>query len=325
MHATARRAVIAGAIFAVSFSAASAFAQGYPLKPIRVIVPATAGSPVDVLARLLGESYTKQHSQPWVIENRPGAGGMIGADAVAKAAPDGYTLLLSANNLIISPSLFVKAPYDVLRDFAPIGRVATGLDMIFINAATNVKSLKDLAAYAQRTPGGVNFGAPFIGSSAHLTMEMFKRAAKVDLTFVPASGGPQAFADALDGRVPVVIGAATAGMPHVKSGKLNALVLIDSRRSQLGPDVPTIQEEGYPWLGSPFWFGLFGPAKLAPAIVEQLNRDLRAVLAAKEVTDALATRGYEARPTSSAELAEQMRKELPVFAKAIADAGVKAP
>jgi tripartite-type tricarboxylate transporter receptor subunit TctC len=216
-------------------------------------------------------------------------------------------------------------PYDVFRDFTPISRVATGLDMIFINASGGVKTLKDLAAFAQRTPGGVNYGAPFVGSSAHLTMEMLKRAAGIELNYVPASGGPQAFADALDGRVPVVIGAGTAGLPHVKAGRLNALVVIDSRRSALAPQVPTIQEEGYPWLGSPFWFALYGPAGLPAAIVEQVNRDLRQVLASKEVADGLIARGYEARPNSPKELEAQMREEMPMFAKAIVEAGVKAP
>jgi tripartite-type tricarboxylate transporter receptor subunit TctC len=309
------------------FTAGGAIAQtaAYPTKPVRVIVPATPGSPVDLLARLLGERFAKLWPQPWVVENRPGAGGTIGADAVARAAPDGYTLLLTANNFIISPGLYPKVPYDVFRDFTPISRVATGLDIVFINASSGVKTLKELAAFARRTPGGVNYGAPFVGSSAHLTMEMLKRAAGIDLNYVPASGGPQAFADALDGRVPVVIGAASAGLPHVKAGRLNALVVIESRRSALAPEVPTVQEAGYPWLGSPFWFALYGPARMPAEIVEQVNRDLRQVLASREIADALLARGYEARPNSPKELETQMREEMPLFAKAIVEAGVKAP
>lgn len=322
-----RFAFAAVALLTVLFAAGNAIAQtaSYPTKPVRVVVPATAGSPVDVLARLLGERFAKLWPQPWVVENRPGAGGTIGANAVAKAVPDGYTLLLTANNFIISPSLYPSVPYDVFRDFTPISRVATGLDVIFINASNGVKTLKELAALARRTPGGVNYGAPFVGSSAHLTMEMLKRAAGIELNYIPASGGPQAFNDALDGRVPVVIGAATAGLPHVKAGRLNALVLIDTRRSALAPEVPTIQEEGYPWLGSPFWFALYGPARLPTAVVEQVSRDLRQVLASREIADALIARGYEARPNSPAELEVQMREEMPMFAKAIVEAGVKAP
>ena len=321
---TPRIAIIAVAICAIALSAApQAQTTGYPAKPVRLMVPAAAGSPADVLARLIGERFTRAGPQPWIVENRPGAGGMLGADVIAKAPADGHALLFTANNFIISPSLFPSVPYDIYRDFTPIGTVAAGTDIIFANASLNVTNLKELAALSKRTAGGVNYGAPFVGSSAHLTMEMLKQAASMDLNYIPASGGPQSFSEAVAGRVPVVIGSASAGLGLVKSGRLSALVVIDKRRSSLAPEVPTLQEEGYPAISNPLWFALYGPARMPEPIVQSLNRDLSLALAAKDIADALVTRGFEPRPSSPKELEALMRAEQPLFAKAIREAGVK--
>ena len=321
-----RLAVIAVALTLVTGAGAvAAQSAGYPSKPVRVVVPAAAGSPADVLVRLIGERVTRASPQPWVIENRPGAGGMLGADVVAKAAADGHSLLFTANNFIISPSLFTSVPYDIYRDFTPIGMVAAGTDMIFINASLSVKTLKELVALTKRSQGGVNYGAPFVGSSAHLTMEMLKQATGMELNYIPASGGPQSFTEAVAGRVPVVIGNASAGLGMVKSGRLNALVVIDKRRSALAPEVPTLHEEGYSSISNPLWFALYGPARLPEAIVQHVNREVNQVLGTKETVEALSTRGFEARPSSPAELEAVMRTEQPMFAKVIQQAGVKAP
>lgn len=295
----------------------------YPAKPVRIIVPAAAGSSADVLARIVGENFARARGQPWIIDNRPGAGGIIGSDIVAKATADGYTLLFTANNFIISPSLYSSIPYDIYKDFAPIGIVTATPNVIFIDASRKVKTIAELVALAKRTPGGLNYGAPFVGTPAHLIMEMLKRAAGVELTFIPAKGTPQAFTEAIAGRVPLVIGSVTDGSEHVKAGKLNALAVADIRRSRLLPDVPTLREAGYPGLDIPLWFALYGPARTPGAIVEQLNRDLAQLLASQEVAEALSVRGFEPRPSSPKELEDVMRREQPLFAKVIAEAGIK--
>lgn len=305
---------------------ASAIAQvaAYPAKPVRIIVPAAAGSAADIVARFLGERVSKAWPQPWVIDNRPGAGGTIGADVVAKSAPDGHALLFTANNFIIAPSMYPNVPYDIFRDFTPIGMVATGQDAIFVHPSLGAKTLDELVAVAKRTPGGLNYGAPFYGTSAHLIMEMFKRSAGIEMAFIAASGGgPQSFAEAVAGRVPVVIGSVLAGQGFVQNGRLNALATVDARRTRVLPEVPTLREAGYPALNLPFWFGLYGPARLPAAIVAQVNRDMGQVLGSAEFTEALAGRGFTPQPGTPAQLEATMRNGQPVFAKAIAEAGIK--
>ena len=295
----------------------------FPSKPVRLIVPATAGSAADLVARMLGERLTKPGAQPWVIENRPGAGGTIGADAVAKAVPDGHTLLFTANNFIIAPRLYPSIPYDIRRDFTPIGPVAVGHDMIFVNPSLGVKSLKELVALAKRTPGGLNYGAPFYGSSAHLIMESFARANGIELTFIAASGGPQSFGEAVAGRVPLVIGTASLGVGFVKAGRLTALTAVGFKRSSFLPEVPTLKEDGYPAQNLPLWFGLYGPARMPAAATAYLGRELAQVLGSAEFSEALVSRGFSPLPGTPADLEALMRDGEPVFAKAITDAGIK--
>lgn len=304
-------------------AAATAGAQNYPTKPVRVVVPAAAGSAADLLARMLGERVSKSSPQPWVVDNRPGAGGTIGADAVAKAPADGYALLFTANNFIIAPRLYPNVPYDMYRDFTPIGPVAAGNDAIFVHPSLNVRTLKDLVALAKRTPGGLNYGAPFYGSSAHLIMESLARSTGIELTFIAASGAPQSFAEAVAGRVPVVIGTSSLGTGFVKAGRLAALATVGDKRSGFLPDTPTLAEEGLAAINLPLWFGLYGPARLPEGVATQIQRAVGAVLASGEFAEALASRGFSALPGGGKDLETMMRAGDPVFAKAIADAGIK--
>lgn len=308
---------------ALCISSASAQDAAYPSKPVRIIVPAAAGSAADIVARLLGERISRTSPHPWVIENRPGAGGTIGADAVAKSAADGHALLFTANNFIIAPSLFPSIPYDIYKDFTPVGMVATGQDAIFVNPDLKVKTLTELIALAKRTPGGINYGAPFYGTSSHLIMEMLKHAAGAEFAFIPASGAPQSFGEAVAGRVPVVIGSVFIGAGMVNAGRLNALAIVDRRRSAQLPDVPTLTEAGYPALNLPFWFGVYGPAKLPAAIVQRVNRDMAQVLNSADFAEVLNARGFFASPGTPAELEATMRGSQPLFAKVITDAGIK--
>jgi tripartite-type tricarboxylate transporter receptor subunit TctC len=302
---------------------AFAAAQAYPTRPVHVIVPAVAGSSADVLARIVGERVGKSSGQPWIIDNKPGAGGIIGSDAVAKAPGDGYTLLFTANNFIISPSIYESVPYDVYKDFAPIGIVTATPNVVFINSSLGVKNMAELVALAKKTPEGLNYGSPFVGTSAHLIMEMLKRSAGIDMLHVPAKGMPQAFNEALAGRVPVVIGSVLDGAGFVAQGTITPLAVADVKRSPLLPNVPTLAEAGYPGLGLPLWFGLYAPKATSAPLVDALNKQLQDALASPEVVAALAKVGFDPRPGTPAQLVTLMQTEQPLYTKIVKEIGIK--
>ncbi|CAN5465333.1 tripartite tricarboxylate transporter substrate binding protein [soil metagenome] len=316
-------AATAAALFVNAVLPSLATAQAYPSKPIHVIVPAVAGSSADVLARIVGEHAGKASGQPWIIENKPGAGGIIGSDAVAKSAGDGYTLLFTANNFIISPSIYDTVPYDVYKDFAPIGLVTATPNVVFINSSLGVKNMADLVALGKKTPEGLNYGSPFVGTSAHLIMEMLKRSAGIDMLHVPAKGMPQAFNEALAGRVPVVIGSVLDGAGFVSQGSITPLAVADTKRSPMLPNVPTLAEAGFPGLGLPLWFGLYAPKATPTPVVDTLNRQLQSVLINPEVVAALAKVGFDPRPGSPAQLVALMQTEQPLYTKIVKEIGIK--
>jgi tripartite-type tricarboxylate transporter receptor subunit TctC len=322
-HLSRRSALRVLSAAAVVGPISRAMADAWPTKPVRIVVPAVAGSSADILARLVGEHTARASGQPWVVDNRPGAGGIIGSDLVAKASPDGYTVLFTANNFVISPSMYPTVPYSPLNDFVPVSLVSAAPTVIFINASTGVKSIADLVALARRTPEGLNYGSPFVGTSAHLLMEMFKRAAAINLVHVPAKGTPQAFNEALAGRVPLVVGNFADGAAFVKAGSLRAIAVADTRRSPLLPDVPTLSEAGYTNLDLQLWFGVLAPARTPPAVIERMNRLITASLEASEVRRGLEDRGFEARPSTPDGFGALMRKELPMYAQIIREADLK--
>jgi tripartite-type tricarboxylate transporter receptor subunit TctC len=299
-------------------------AQTFPNKPMRVVVPAVAGSSADMLARLLGERVVRFSGHPWVVDNRPGAGGIIGSDAVAKAEPDGHTLLFTANNFVISPAMYPSVPYDVLKDFAPVSLVSTAPNFIFINAASGVTNMADLIALARRTPEGLNYGSPFVGTSAHLTMEMLRRAADINLVHVPSRGMPQAFTEALSGRVPLVIGSYSDGAPFLKSGALRAIAVVDARRMAALPEVPTLVELGYPQFDFTLWFGLLAPARTPASVIARTNQLVADALATRELADGLIERGFVPKPSSPAAFTEIVRKELGMYSGIVRETGIKA-
>ena len=309
---------------AAASAALPSLAQTFPHKPMRVVVPAVAGSSADVLARLLGERVARQSGQPWVVDNRPGAGGIIGSDAVAKAEPDGHTLLFTANNFVISPSMYPSVPYDVLKDFAPVSLVCTAPNLLFINAASGVTDMAGLLALARRTPEGLNYGSPFVGTSAHLVMEMFKRAAGINLVHVPSKGMPQAFNEALAGRVPLVIGSYSDGAAFLKSGALRAIAVVDAQRLAALPDVPTLVELGYPQFDFTLWFGLLAPARTPAPVIARAHQLVADALATRELAEGLSERGFLPRPSSPAAFAETMHKELAMYAAVVRETGIKA-
>jgi tripartite-type tricarboxylate transporter receptor subunit TctC len=302
---------------------ALAQASDYPSKPIRIIVPAGAGGAADLLARAVAERMGPAMKTSIVVDNKGGAGGIIGADAVAKAAPDGYTLMVTSNTLVIAPSLF-KAPYNTQKDLAPIGMIATSPNILAVSAESKIKTLAELIALAKKSPGDVTYGSPAIGSAAHLTVEMLSRAAGIQMTHVPFKGPQQAVLETLSGRIPVTIAGVSNVLPHIASGKLVPLAVTGTRRSPLAPGIPTFEELGIKDVNVTLWFGMFAPAATPAPIVQKLSEQLNLALKNPATVAHLATLGFEPDDSTSADLADTVRREEPTFAAIIKAAGIKA-
>jgi tripartite-type tricarboxylate transporter receptor subunit TctC len=305
-------------------AAAQSGPGGFPSKPVRVIVPAAAGSLTDPVARIVVDELARRTGQPWLVDNRPGAGGMIGAEAVARSAPDGYTLLFSANALIITPSLYAAtARYKTAEDFTPISLAARADNLLVASSASGIRSLQDLVAKAKSTPGGVDYTSPLIGSAAHLTVELFRTTANIPLNHVAYKDSTQGTGDTLSGRIPLNIMGISTALPHIRAGKLVPLAWTGATRAPELPDTPTFAEAGYPQVHLGLWFGFFGPAKLPADIVAYLNREVNAALKAPAVAEKL--NGMRIAPTGSSAkgLADLIAQEEPVYAKVVREAGLK--
>ncbi len=315
--------VLAASLALLAGTVAQSQPADYPSKPIKIVVPAGPGGAADILARALAERMGASMKASIAVENKGGAGGIIGADAVAKAAPDGHTLLLTSNTLVIATSL-MKAPYDPQKDFAPVGLVATAPNIIAAGQDAKVKTLSEFIALARKSPGAITYGSPAIGSSAHLTIEMLARSADLQLTHVPFKGPQQALMETLSGRVPLTISGVSNVLPHIASGKLVPLAVTGTRRSPLAPTVPTLSELGIKDVNITLWFGLFAPAGTPAAALAKLNENLNAALRSNEMVRQLAALGFDPLGGSSAELAETVRRDEPAFATVVKSAGIKA-
>jgi tripartite-type tricarboxylate transporter receptor subunit TctC len=303
---------------------ARAQAPAYPGKPIKVVVPAGPGSTADILVRIVSDRMAQSGKQAFVIDHRPGAGGIIGADAVAKAGADGYTLLFTANNFIIAPSLFpTRVPYIVTRDFMPVGLVAAADNLIVAAPDKGLQSVKNMVDAARGSPNGLDYSSPLLGSAAHLTMEMLGRSAGIKLTHVPFKEASQAMAETLAGRVPLTITGIANAAPHIKSGKLVPIAVTGSRRSSFLPNVPTLTEAGVPGVDVALWFALYAPARTPAPVIEWLNRELNAALNAPEVREKLAAQSFEVLGGTPVDLAELMKRQQPQFARIISEADIK--
>ena len=300
---------------------AAATAQEFPSKPVRVIAASPAGGPVDFTIRGLTEKLSASTGQPWVIDNRGGASGLLAGEAVAKSAPDGHTLLVTSNTFVITPSLFQKLPYDVARDFAPVGVIAAAANVLVIHPDRGVKNLAEFIALAKRGP--VDYGSPAVASAAHLTAELFARTAGISLNHIPFKGPQQAMTETLAGRVAATFAGVSNAVGHVRGGRVVALAIADSKRSPLMPDVPTFAEQGLTGLDLTFWIGVLAPAGTPPAVVERINGLLNATLRAPDVVERYGKSGFEAMPGPPQRLADLMQRERPVYAKIIADSGIK--
>ena len=303
---------------------AGAAAAQYPAKPVRMIVGFPPGGPTDLVARLIGPPLTETMGQQFVIDNRPGAGGTLGATILAKSVADGYTLLTAANGEIaIAPSLYPKLPYDPTRDLAPVSRIGSSPLLLAVHPGVAATSVKELIALAKSRPGTINFASGGIGSTPHLASEMLKVLAAIDIVHVPYKGGGPAISDAIGGQVQMLISGVAAIMPHAKSGRLRALATTGEQRLAVWPELPTIGET-VPGYQANSWYGVFAPAGTPKNIIARLHGAIAAAVRNAEVGVRMTAMGLEAEGSDPARFAAQVREEIAKWAKVVKTAGVKA-
>jgi tripartite-type tricarboxylate transporter receptor subunit TctC len=300
-------------------------AQTYPDKPVRLIVPFSAGSAVDTLARIPAQKLSELWGQPIVVDNRVGANGTIGTEAAAKAPADGHTLVLANDaGLATSPALYPKLPYDPARDFAPITLAASIPVVLVVNASFPASSVKELVSQAKANPGKIHYASGGNGSAQHLPMEMLKLAAGIDLVHVPYKGLAPAFNDVVSGQIPVMFAGMSNVFPHLKSGRIRALAIGSAQRSGAMPELQTMQEAGIAGFDYAAWAGFLAPAGTAPSIIDKVNTDLKNVLGMPEVRDKLAALGFEISPGTPQEFGALIRREMAKVAKVVKEAGIRA-
>ena len=311
-----------GACFAAF--AAGVSAQAYPTKPIRIVVPFPAGGTTDVLARAAAQKLAETLGQPAVVDNRPGAGGNIGAELVAKSAPDGYTLLMgTVGTHAINPGLYPKLPYDHVKDFAPVILVAGVPNVLVINPALPVNSVPELIAYAKANPGKLNFASSGNGTSIHLSAELFKTMAGVQMTHVPYKGSAPALQDLVGGQVQLMFDNLPSSLALIKGGKLKALAVTSSTRAAALPDVPTLAESGLPGFEASSWFGLLAPAGTPPPVIAKLNGEIAKWLATPEAKEKLLAQGANAAGGTAEEFAQFIAAETAKWQKVVKESGAK--
>lgn len=311
---------------AISLAAASAvFAQAYPVKPVKIIVAFTAGSATDILARVVADSLSKSLGQPFVVENKPGAGGSVGTAQAKDAAPDGYTLVAAGSGPFgINPAIYAKLPYDPVTDFEPIGNIVLTPQTIVVGAQTPYKSMKDLVAAAKAKPGEIAYASLGNGSTSHLTMEAFQSAAGIKLNHIPFKGSSDAQTQIIGGQVPLMSDTVSGVLAQVKAGKLRAIGVAIPQRSPYLPDVPTIAEQGYPGFESVGWIGLAAPKGTSPAILDKLNAELRKIHQDPAVRAKLEQLAFTPVSDSRQEFAAWIKSEIAKWKKIATDSGAKA-
>ena len=317
-----RRLLMALALLAVGVG--TALAQAYPSRQIRIVVPFAAGAGVlDIMARLVGQHLGASLGQQVVIDKRPGAGGIVGAEVVAKAEPDGYTLLMGNTALVVSPYLYAKLPFEPLADFVPVTLVNSAPLLLVVHPSVPVQSVKELIAYAKARPGQLNYGSGGVGSTPYLATELLKAMAGIDVVHVPYKGGAPALADLVAGQLTFMIENVPGTMPLVKSGKLRALAITSAQRSPLAPDLPTMAEAGVPDYEMVGWNGVF-VAKGTPAeIVARLNSDLAKVLRLPDVKEQMATLGAEPGGDSTPAFGAFVKAESARWGRIIKERGIR--
>jgi len=322
-HSASRRRVLALVAAAACTWPFAARADDYPSRPIRIIVPYSAGGASDVPMRVIAEQLARQLGQAVVVENRPGQGAMIGAAEVAKSAPDGYTLILVSNPQTIGPSLYANLTFDPVEDFAGISLFGREPSVLVVNPGFPAHDLKSFIEYVKARPGQVNFASSGNGSAQHLFTAMFLSAAGLKMTHIPYRGSAQAVTDVIGGQVPMAMPGLAAMVPNVRAGKLRALATTGATRSPLLPDVPTLAESGFPGFTAYVWSGIAAPKGTPPAIIDRLNRELRSAMQSAPVKSFMDKASIEIVTDSPAELQAFMREERERAARIIKEAGVR--
>jgi tripartite-type tricarboxylate transporter receptor subunit TctC len=287
-----------------------------------LIVPYAPGGSVDTVARIVGNEVSNEIGQPIIIENRSGAAGNIGFETVARALPDGYTLLMASSSLAVNVSLYRKLGYDPVKDFAPISLMALQPNLLVVNPKLPVKTLAELIVYAKTNPSELNFGSSGVGTSQHLAGELFKRRAGVDIVHIPYRGGGPAMIDLVDGRLQMMFETIPSALPHVQSGQVRAIAITVGERSKMLPNVPTVSEAGLPGFVSRGWLGVAAPAKTPKPIIDKLNAAITKTLAMPSVADRLTELGLQVKSTSPSEFATFIDQEIKDYRIIIMDAKI---
>ena len=303
--------------------ASQTLAQPYPSKPIKVVVGYAAGGAVDVVARTIGQSLSNSMGQAVIVENKPGAGTNIAVKSVIAADPDGYTLMMAANALAANMSLYQPAPFDAERDLVAVSLVGRVPVVIAANPSAPFASIKQLIDAAKGKPNSIAFGSPGNGSTPHMAIELFARAAGIDLQHIPYRGGSPAITDVIGGQLPLVAVNALEVLPHFKSGKLKVLAVLSPNRSAIFPDVPTIAESGFPGFEASVWYGLVAPAATPKPIVNKLHEEVQKALQTKEVRDRMNAVGGEVVPGSAEMFSQMLRAERLRYAKLVREANIQ--
>lgn len=305
--------------------ASQVLAQAYPTRPVRMVLPFPPGGGTDALARIIGPRLSDALSQSIVVDNRPGAAGNIAAEIVARAAPDGYTLLLAfATVLTANPSLYRNPVFHAERDFDPITQIAVAQFILVVHPSVPVRSVAELIALARAKPGSLNYASSGVGGPLHLAAELFKSRAGIDIVHIAYKGGGPAAAAVLGGEAQVLFGSVASSWPHVQTGRLRALAVTSTRRSSLAPDLPTMAESGFPGFDVKGWDAVVAPRGTSQAIITRLHAEIVKVLQVPEVRAQIANVGYDVTATSPAELADIIRTESATWAKVIRDVGIRA-
>ena len=306
----------------VAASALPVFAQGYPNKPVHVIISFTPGSSTDIVGRVVSQKLSEIWGQPVLAENRAGAGGSIGSNVVAKAVPDGYTLLINSNAHTVNPAIFAKLPYDTTKDFIDVVPLTSQPNVLVVNAGSSYKNLMDIVNAAKAKPGAINWGHAGIGSGTHLNTEKFVAAAKISVTQVPFKGTPEVIQAMLSGSVDCYWAPISAAIPHIKGGRVRPLAVSSSKRNSQLPDVPTTGEAGVSGADAPLWFGVWAPAGTPANIVAKISADTRKALADPTVRERLSNLGNDTMDMSPEEFARYVRSEIDEYARVIKAAGI---
>jgi tripartite-type tricarboxylate transporter receptor subunit TctC len=305
------------------FFTIAAWAQPYPAKAIRIVVPFPAGGTSDILSRAIGQKLTEEWKQLVIVDNRPGASANIGAEVVVKSPPDGYTLLCASTIHTINPSLYSKLSYDPVRDFTAITLIAATSQVLAVHPSVPVTTVKEFVAYARRRPGALNYSSAGNGSQPHLTAELFKARTGIDIVHVPYKGAPPAMTDLLAGQVALTFATAPSAVPHVKSGRLRALGVSTARPIAALPDVPTIAEAGVPGFEASGSNGLVGPAGMPAAIVDRINAAVVRIVKEPAMSKYLSDQGADPWTTTPAEYAAYIKSEVAKWAKVVKDSGAR--